>query len=99
MDLGCGGMGIKSIYCAQHDFNKAVGVDIAPKAVEYANNNAKQVGVSNNCFFVAGNVLNLSKLIAPDKFDVVVDWALIHCIPGSQRKIYASHIDKFTHVG
>lgn len=96
LDLGCG-TGAKSIQLAKAGFKKIVGVDIAPKAIEYAKANAEKAGVSSQTEFVQANATDLS-FLGDKKFDFVLDWASLHCIPASKRQNYVdgivTHADK-----
>ncbi|UCD20566.1 MAG: methyltransferase domain-containing protein [archaeon] len=86
LDVGCG-EGYHSIYLAKKGF-EVTGIDLSEKAIEYAKSNAKKVGV--NIKFIAMDATNLEKL--NEKFDFVLGWGFLHCIPSKKRKKYVEEI-------
>lgn len=92
IDLGCG-VGMKSIYLAQHGFRRVLGIDIAPKAIEYAKENAKKHNIENKAEFVIHDAIDL-EFLGDEKFDFVLDWANLHGLPIESRNIYVSQISK-----
>lgn len=91
LDLGCG-VGAKSIFLAQHGFSEVVGVDIAEQAIRYAKQNAVDAGVAEQCSFYAHDATDLSCLSADAQFDLVLDWAVLHCVPVARRAAYVSGV-------
>ncbi|OGM20959.1 hypothetical protein A2771_04385 [Candidatus Woesebacteria bacterium RIFCSPHIGHO2_01_FULL_38_26b] len=95
LDLGCG-TGMKSIYLAKKGgFNKVVGVDISPTAINYARKNAEKKDLQDKVKFVAGNVTDLT-FLRNRKFDFVLDWAVLHGIDKNERDKYIREIAKHT---
>lgn len=98
LDLGCG-TGIKSIYLAKHGFERVLGIDIAPKAIEIAKENAKQEDVSDKCNFLVHDITDWTFTNDGKKFDLILDWAALHCIKPEHRILYAEDIKKHSHAG
>jgi len=94
LDLGCG-TGIKSVQLKNAGCKRVVGVDISKKAIEYAKNNA--VGMSNIDFEV-GDATNLS-FLGDETYDLVLDWALLHCLPRSDHQDYLNQLLAHTKTG
>ncbi|HUX36212.1 MAG TPA: class I SAM-dependent methyltransferase [Candidatus Paceibacterota bacterium] len=97
LDLVCG-TGKKSIYLAKHGFGKVIGVDIADRAVEIAKQNALKEGVSGNCVFIAEDALEWA-FSNKEEFDLILDWAYLHCLPPEKRNLYASTINNASKKG
>lgn len=94
LDLGCG-TGIKSIYLAEHGgFKKVIGVDISKRAIKYAKTNANNSTVGDICTFITHDLNNWSFLQDNTTFDLILDWAAIHCIPSNKLKKYTNNITK-----
>lgn len=93
IDIGCG-EGFYSIYLAKKGF-KVTGVDISENAVKLARQNALKHNVKIN--FIALDVLDLDK--TNDKFDFVLEWALIHHIKPEQREKYVRNVKKILNKG
>ncbi len=91
LDVGCG-LGAKSIFLATHGFSDVVGVDIAPRAVQQAHESAVDAGVESACSFYTHDASDLSFLPSDTQFDLVLDWATLHCIPKAHRDAYARGI-------
>lgn len=64
LDLGCG-TGTNSVWLAQQGF-AVTGIDVAPLAIERANERARAAGVRGD--FVVGDVLQLPPLEGPVEF-------------------------------
>ena len=86
LDVGCG-EGFYSIYLAKKGF-EVVGIDISEKAIKYAKQNAKNSGVKIK--FLVMDVVDLRKL--DEKFDFILEWALLHSIMTEKRKEYLQNI-------
>ncbi|WP_460207597.1 class I SAM-dependent methyltransferase [Scytonema sp. NUACC21] len=81
LELGCGAGNI-GLYLAFKGY-EVVGVDIAPTAIEWAIENAKQANIEAIEFRV-GDVLRLDEF-SDESFDIVLDSHCFHCIIGSDR--------------
>ncbi|MFH1631207.1 MAG: class I SAM-dependent methyltransferase [Candidatus Aenigmatarchaeota archaeon] len=88
IDVGCG-EGSYSIYLAKKGFD-VLGIDISEQAIEYAKQNAKNAGVKIR--FIVMDLNDLAEL--KEKFDFVLEWAILHCIPFEKRKKYIESISK-----
>ena len=98
LDLGCG-TGMKSIYLAEKlEYERCVGIDIAPKAIDFAKENANKHNVTESCEFICHDVTDLS-FLGDEQFDLVIDWAAIHCISPNMRQKYAEQIDQHCATG
>ena len=82
VDIGCG-EGFYSIYLASKGFD-VLGIDISEKAIEYAKKNAKEQGVVAH--FMPLDLYDLDQLA--EKFDFVLEWAIMHHIMPPQRQKY-----------
>lgn len=93
LDIGCG-TGKKSIYLAEHtDAHKIIGIDIAPQAIAYAKQNARDAQVANICSF---HVEDISQPTTTELCDAILDWATIHTLTRGSLPSYAHYID--THL-
>ncbi len=80
LEMGCGA-GNFTIWLAQQGYD-ARGIDIAPTAIEWAEERAKEEGVVAD--FRVGSVVDLA-VYEDETFDVVVDGHCLHCIIGDDR--------------
>ena len=80
LDVGCG-TGEHALLAAARGL-EAVGIDIAPTAIERARAKAEQRGLPVQ--FVVGDVFRLPDLVE-GTFDVVIDSALFHVFTDEQR--------------
>lgn len=87
LELGCGA-GNLSIRFVQAGY-EVVGVDIAPNAIAWANENAAKVEVKAT--FLEANVLDLAE-IDDASFDIALDGRCFHCIIGSDRRRFLENI-------
>ena len=93
IDVGCG-EGFYSIYLASKGFD-VTGIDISEKAINYAKKNAKKEG-----FDIKFKVMDLNDLSEiKEKFDLVLEWAILHCMPFEKRKKYIESISKILNKG
>ena len=89
LDLGCG-TGAKSLYLVQEGgFEKVIGIDIASKAIAIAKEEASKTDGGENVEFICVDALEWLNKHKVDKFDLVLDWALLHGIPMKKHKQYA----------
>ncbi|MCX6383179.1 MAG: class I SAM-dependent methyltransferase [Actinobacteria bacterium] len=89
IDLGCG-TGNYAIYLASQGFD-VTGVDISPKAIEIAKENARKKGV--RCNFIVADVLKDFGVIE-ETFDFAYDWEFMHHIFPRQRKRYVENVNR-----
>ena len=95
LDLGCG-TGVKSIYLAKKGrFKKVVGVDISPTAINYARKNADKENLQDKVEFVTGDVTDLT-FLRNQKFNFVLEWAVLHGIDKNEWDKYIREIAKHT---
>ena len=94
LDLGCG-TGIKTIQLAQSGFKRVVGVDIAPKAIDFARQNIAKLSSNLNVVFKEADITDPSSF-DDLVYDFVLDWAALHCIPKAKRHKYADIITAHT---
>lgn len=87
LDVGCG-EGKYAIYLAKKGFD-VTGIDISEKAIDYAKENAKKAGMDVK--FIAMDLKDLSEL--KEKFDLVLEWSILHCIPFEQWKKYIADVN------
>lgn len=86
LELGCGA-GDLSLEMAARGYDVS-GVDIAPTAIEWARDKARERGLTAD--FQVGSVLDLARY-ADSAFDIVLDGYCLHCIIGEDRaKFYAA---------
>ncbi len=83
LELGCGA-GNMGIWLAMRGYEVA-GIDIAPTAIEWANEKAQAAG--SKARFLTGSVLDL-KDFADSSFDLVIDSKCFHCIIGEDRRAF-----------
>jgi 2-polyprenyl-3-methyl-5-hydroxy-6-metoxy-1,4-benzoquinol methylase len=89
IDLGCG-VGNYAMYLAGKGFD-VTGVDISPKAVEIANENAKKKSLTCN-FQVADIVEGLNEF--GQTWDFAYDWGVLHHILPEQRQHYVRNVNR-----
>jgi len=80
LDVGCG-EGFYSIYLAKKGF-EVTGIDISENAISYAKENSNKAGVKIR--FEVMDIKNSNKL--NEKFDFVLEWAIMHHIKFEQRQ-------------
>jgi SAM-dependent methyltransferase len=83
LDLGCG-TGTNSVWLVQQGF-EVIGIDVAPLAVERAEERARAAGVKAH--FVVGDVLDLPDLEGP--FAFFFDRGCYHAVRRSAPRQYA----------
>jgi len=91
LDLGCG-TGNNSIYLAQHGFQKVIGVDIAKKAIFYAQEKLNKKHGEEVCEFICRDTITWLTQ-NEDTFDFILDWAHIHCLPRGEVEKYAQLVE------
>ena len=79
LDLGTG-TGTCALFCAQHGAD-ALGVDLSKTAVSMAVQNSLELGLSAQFLQADITELNLN-----EKFDLITDSSLLHCLVGPDRK-------------
>ena len=84
LELGCGDGGV-TLQFAKKGFD-VYGIDIVPMAISWAQERAKQQGLSAQ--FQAGNVTDLP--YPDDLFKIVLDAACSHCIIEDDRGLFFS---------
>jgi 2-polyprenyl-3-methyl-5-hydroxy-6-metoxy-1,4-benzoquinol methylase len=72
-----------------------LGIDLSENAIQYAKENAASRRV--NVRFVAMDIANLEQL--NEKFDFVLEWALMHQIMPSQRQKYVEDVAELLNKG
>jgi len=92
LDLGCG-TGLTSIALARQGYT-VTGIDFAPKAIEFARQQAQQAQVSVE--FLAADMFNWQPT---GVFDVIVDFGCLHGIVGHYRHIYLKLILQWLAAG
>ena len=85
LELGCGA-GDFTLWLVAKGYD-VHGVDIAPTAIDWARENAKERNLKAD--YRVGNVLDLGGYAA-DYFDLVLDGHCFHCIIGEDRKLFLS---------
>jgi len=93
IDIECG-EGFYSIYLASKGFD-VTGIDISERAIQYAKGNAASRVV--NVHFIVMDIADLERL--NEKFDFVLEWALIHQIMPSQRRKYVEDVAELLDKG
>jgi 2-polyprenyl-3-methyl-5-hydroxy-6-metoxy-1,4-benzoquinol methylase len=86
LDIGCG-EGFYSIYLASKGFD-VTAIDLSENAIKYAKQNARDAGVDVK--FIAMDVTDLNKIC--EKFDFVLEWALLHLIMPEEREAYVGMV-------
>ena len=89
LEIGCGA-GDLSIWLAELGFD-VVGIDIAPSAIEWANE--KAVDHQASIDFRVGSVLELDDFPA-NSFDLVLDGHCLHCIIGDDRAALLANVHR-----
>ncbi len=93
IDIECG-EGFYSIYLASKGFD-VTGIDISERAIQYAKGNAASRVV--NVHFIVMDIADLERL--NEKFDFVLEWALIYQIMPSQRRKYVEDVAELLDKG
>ena len=94
LELGCGAGDI-TLWLAGEGYD-IYGVDIAPTAIEWAQQKAKERRIKAD--FRVGNVLDLCNY-PDDFFDFVLDGFCFHCIIGEDRKAFLASARRVLKVG
>jgi len=93
IDIGCG-EGFNSIFLSSRGFD-VTGIDLSERAIKYAKENARNKKVSAR--FIAMDVNDLGKL--KEKFDFVLEWALMHHIAPQIRQRYVKDLSRLLNNG
>jgi len=93
LDVGCG-EGFYAIYLASKGF-EVTGIDISENAITHAKENATKQGVKIK--FMQMDITNLNKI--NDKFDFILEWAILHHIIPEQRQKYIEDIKEVLNKG
>ena len=93
LDVGCGA-GVELVFLAQHGF-KAIGVDIAPRALALAAARAKEAGVEVELREASVTALPLDG----DSVDLVNDRGLLQHLSESERARYAREVARVLKPG
>ena len=93
LEIGCG-TGTNSVWLAQQGFD-VTGVDLAPLAVEQAEERARAAGV--NAHFLAADVLDLPDLAGP--FGFLFDRGCFHAVRREAPQRYAAAVAQKLTVG
>ncbi|MBU0893938.1 MAG: class I SAM-dependent methyltransferase [Nanoarchaeota archaeon] len=88
LDVVCG-EGFYAIYLTKQGF-EVTGIDISENAINLAKQNAEKAGVKIK--FIATNVEDLNKI--NEKFNFILEWAILHHISHERRKKYVKEINK-----
>ncbi len=88
LDVGCG-EGFYAIYLASKGFD-VTGIDISENAIKLAKGNAAKHNVKIK--FMSLDVADLDEI--NNKFDFVLEWAILHHIPPEQRNKYLENIKR-----
>ena len=94
LDAGCGG-GQGCLRLARRGF-ATTGIDYAPTAITLARRNAQREGVGVH--FVVADCLDLSGIEA-DRFDLVIDNHLLHCLLGDDRDRFLREVHRLLRPG
>lgn len=95
IDFGCGA-GNYAIYLASKGFD-VTGVDISPRAIEFAKENAGRKNVK--CHFIVADVLGDVGKNVNETFDFAYDWELLHHIYPENREKYVRNVHKVLAAG
>ena len=93
LDVGCG-TGVELVFLAKHGF-KAIGIDVAPRALELAAERARAAGVELELHEGSAVSLPLEK----DSIDFVNDRGLLQHLSESERGRYAREMARVLRPG
>jgi len=93
LDVGCG-EGFYAIYLASKGFD-VMGIDISENAIKLAKRNAEKQGAEIR--FMAIDIIEINKI--KDRFDFILEWALLHHIVPEQRPKYIKDIKRILNKG
>ncbi len=94
LELGCGAGNI-GLWFAQKGY-EVYGIDIAPTAIDWAKEKAKEQGLKAD--FRAGNVVDL-KDYKDNFFNFLLDGHCLHCIIGEDRKKFLENSRRILNPG
>jgi SAM-dependent methyltransferase len=95
LDLGCG-TGTNTIFLCTHGW-QATGVDMVPRALDAARQNARNARVYAS--FVDGDVTRLRELDLGSAFDLIVDVGCFHTLPAALRERYVRSVSSVAAPG
>jgi 2-polyprenyl-3-methyl-5-hydroxy-6-metoxy-1,4-benzoquinol methylase len=85
LEIGCG-IGTDTINFARNGA-QVTAVDVSEKSMGLAKKRAEVFGVQDAIRFYCGNAEELSKLIPPEKYDLIYSFGVIHHTPHPERVI------------
>lgn len=88
LEVGCG-IGTDTINFARAGA-RVTAVDLSEKSLELARRRAEVFGLADRITFVQGNSEELDRLVAPEPFDLVYSFGVIHHTPHPERVL--SHV-------
>lgn len=94
LSLGCG-LGTNEVYLAKKGF-EVTALDVSNTAIELAKERAKEKGLEIE--FIIQDVSDLS-VLGNKKFDFILEWALIHCMPKESHYRLAEEVSKHSEKG
>jgi SAM-dependent methyltransferase len=90
VDMGSGN-GRNSIYLAEYGFEKVVGVELSPTAIELAYDAVSETAVQDKVEFIEQNLG--SPIHLPDNsVDLIIDMMTMHSLSKEEREIYAKEV-------
>lgn len=92
LEIGCG-IGTDTINFARHGA-QVTAVDLTEKSLEVARQRAKVFGLEDRIRFVQANAEKLSDYVAPEQYDLIYSFGVIHHTPNPERVL--EEIRKFT---
>ena len=92
LEIGCG-IGTDTINFARHGA-QVTAVDLTENSLEVARQRAKVFGVEDRIRFVLANAEKLSDYVAPERYDLVYSFGVIHHTPHPEQVV--EEIRKFT---
>ncbi len=94
IDIGCG-IGRKAIALAENGW-QVTGVDISPTALDQAALNVRAANVMVT-LLIADAIVPTT--LPSQQFDLVLDWAVFHCLPTGRTQVYVRWVHDHVVVG